>query len=187
MLRTGRPGASALEVARDLLRSTGGLAGLISSNGNVLRQRGVGDVKAATLLAAIELGHRMVRARVVNREILNQPAAVANYVSMRYVSDDQEVLGALYLDVRNRLIAESDIFRGTLSRVAVEARAIMKQALLKNACAIIMFHTRPSGDPAPSAEELTFTRRMARPRHPWLDASLQFGGLECGRNAPRSP
>ncbi len=45
-------------------------------------------------------------------------AAIANHVSLRYVSDDQEILGALYLDVRNRLIAESDILRGTLSRAA---------------------------------------------------------------------
>ncbi len=134
---------------------------MISSNGNLLRQRGVGDVKAATLLAAVELGQRLARARVVDREILSHPAAIANYVSLRYVSDDQEILGALYLDVRNRLIAESDIFRGTLSRAAVEPRAIMKQALLHSASGIILFHTHPSGDPAPSPEDLAFTRRMA--------------------------
>jgi DNA repair protein RadC len=108
LLRTGRPGASVLDVARDLLRSTGGLAGLISSNGNLLRQRGVGAVKASSVLAAVELGQRLVRAKVVDRDLLDQPAAVARFVQLRYGSQDQEIMGALYLDVRNRLIAESD-------------------------------------------------------------------------------
>ena len=70
-------------------------------------------------------------------------------------------MGALFLDVRNRLIGESEAFRGTLSRAAVEPRAIMKEALLRSAKSIILFHTHPSGDPTPSAEDLTFTRRMA--------------------------
>jgi DNA repair protein RadC len=154
LLRTGRPGASVLEVARDLLRSTGGLAGLISSNGNLLRQRGVGAVKASSILAAVELGRRLVRSSVVNRDLLDEPGAVARFVQLRYASLDQEIMGALYLDVRNRLIAESDIYRGTIFRTAVEPRAIMKEALLHSAFGLILFHTHPAGDPAPSCEEL---------------------------------
>ena len=72
---------------------------------------------------------------------------------------DQETMGALFLDVRNRLIGESDIFRGTMKRAAVEPRAILKEALLSSASSIILFHTHPSGDPSPSSEDLTFTRR----------------------------
>lgn len=62
--------------------------------------------------------------------------------------------------MRNRLISESDIYHGTLSRAAVEPRAILKQGLLRSAAGIILFHTHPSGDPSPSAEDLDFTRRM---------------------------
>ncbi len=160
LLRTGRPGLSAIEMSQQILAERGGLAGLMSSEAVHLKRRGLGAAKAASLLAAIELGRRMVQAKVYERELLNHPAAVANYLGLRYVSEDQEVMGALYLDVRNRLIAESDVFRGTLSRAAVEPRAIMKEGLLRSASGIILFHTHPSGDPAPSAEDLAFTRRM---------------------------
>ncbi len=95
------------------------------------------------------------------RDLLDRPDAVASYLSLRYAQEDQEVMGALYLDVRNRLILESDIYRGTLSRAAVEPRTIIKQGLLCSASGFILFHTHPSGDPSPSAEDLTFTRRMA--------------------------
>jgi DNA repair protein RadC len=70
-------------------------------------------------------------------------------------------MGALFLDTRNRLLGESEVFRGTLNRAAVEPRALLKQALLRDAAGLVLFHTHPSGDPAPSAEDLGFTRRMA--------------------------
>jgi DNA repair protein RadC len=59
------------------------------------------------------------------------------------------------------LIGEGEIFRGTLSRAAVEPRSILKQGLLEDAAGFVIFHTHPSGDPSPSAEDLAFTRRMA--------------------------
>ncbi len=95
------------------------------------------------------------------RDLLDRPDAVASYLGLRYSQGDQEKMGALYLDVRNRLIGESEVYRGTLSRAAVEPRAIMKEALLFSASGYVLFHTHPSGDPSPSAEDLTFTRRMA--------------------------
>ncbi len=70
-------------------------------------------------------------------------------------------MGALYLDTRNRLLAEHEFFRGTLSRAAVEPRAILKHGLLCDAAGFLLFHTHPSGDPSPSAEDLAFTRRIA--------------------------
>ena len=71
-------------------------------------------------------------------------------------------MGALFLDSRNRLLGESEIYRGTLNRAAVEPRALLKEALLRDAAGLVLFHTHPSGDPAPSAEDLAFTRRLAR-------------------------
>lgn len=71
------------------------------------------------------------------------------------------MMGALYTNTRNRLIAEQEIFRGTLDRAAVEPRAVLKAGLLQDAAGFILFHTHPSGDPSPSVEDLAFTRRMA--------------------------
>ena len=86
---------------------------------------------------------------------------MASYVAMRYGARDQEVMGALFLDVRHRLIGDQELFRGTLSRASVEPRKVLTEALRLGASAVVLFHTHPSGDPSPSLEDLAFTRRMA--------------------------
>jgi DNA repair protein RadC len=121
----------------------------------------LGDAKAAGLLAALELARRLARAQLPDRDLLSHPAAVSRYLLLRYGERDQEVMGALYLDTRHRLLGERELFRGTLDRAAVEPRAILKQALLVSAAGVLLFHTHPSGDPSPSAEDLAFTRRLA--------------------------
>lgn len=161
LLRTGRSGSSVLDLARELLTEAGGLSGLLVANGLELRGRGLGPAKRATVLAAVELARRLARARLPEREPLSHPEAVARYLCLRYALREQEVMGALFLDTRNRLIDESEIFRGTLNRAAVEPRPLLKQGLLRDAAALILFHTHPSGDPSPSAEDLAFTRRMS--------------------------
>lgn len=161
LLRTGRPGMSAIEMGQQLLAERGGLGGLLLADASALQRRGLGEAKAAALLAAIELGRRLARVRMPRRDLLDRPDAVVDYLYLRYAQLDQEVMGALYLDVRNRLIAESDIYRGTLNRTAVEPRAILKEGLLRSASSFVLFHTHPSGDPSPSSDDLTFTRRLA--------------------------
>lgn len=162
LLRGGRPGASVLDVARELLAASGGLAGLSTASPRSLRRNGVAGVKVATLLAAVEVACRIAQAGVPNREPLSKPANVARYVALRYGRLDQEVLGALYVDARHRLMAERELYRGTLHRASVEPRAILREALLCGAAGVVLWHTHPSGDPSPSREDLAFTRRMDR-------------------------
>ncbi len=160
LLRSGRRGESALTMARGLLGRLGGLAGLVSSGAPTLVRNGLGPVQAATVLAALELGRRLARAELPEREPLGHPAAAASYLALRFAGRDQEVFGALYLDTRNRLIAERELFRGTLNRAAVEPRQVLKEGLLRGAAGMLVFHNHPSGDPTPSAEDLAFTRRL---------------------------
>jgi DNA repair protein RadC len=161
LLRTGRRGASAVDLARELLRAHNGLGGLQRVDPAALRRRGLGAAKAATVAAALELARRLARHEVRDREPLAHPEAAARYLALRYGLPDQEVMGALFLDTRNRLLAESEVYRGTLNRAAVEPRGLLKEALLRGAAALVLFHTHPSGDPSPSAEDLAFTRRLA--------------------------
>ncbi len=161
LLRTGRPGSSALDLARELLDDAGGVEGLCGADATELRRSGLGPAKTASVLAAVELGQRLARAELPPGELLARPAAVARYLSLRYAIRGQEIMGALYLDTRNRLVAEHEIYRGTLNRAAVEPRAILKFGLLRDAAGLVLFHNHPSGDPSPSAEDLSFTRRLA--------------------------
>lgn len=160
LLEGGGRGLSSIERSHRLLRSVGGLQGLsaLRSRSNV---PGVGVAMRSRLLATVELSIRLARSRVPRRDLINQPDAVASYLSLRFFRPDQECMGALYVDVRNRLIRERELFRGKLSRLAVEPRGLIKEGLLCDAAGFILFHTHPSGDPSPSTEDLTFTRRVA--------------------------
>lgn len=166
LLRTGRRGTSVLDLSRELLLEVGGLQGLVGLSGGATqgtpetRLKGLGNAKRATLLAAVEVGRRLARLDLPDRLPMSRPREVARYLALRYCGGEQEVMGALFLDSRNRLVFEREIFRGTLSRTAVEPRAILKEALLRDAAALILFHTHPSGDPSPSSEDFSFTRRM---------------------------
>lgn len=150
------------EPARQILRDAGGLAGLPATwGGSSVAERQLSAATTARLLAAVEISRRMARAEIAEREPLSHPEAVARYLAVRRWLTTQEVMGALYLDTRNRLLAEREIFRGTLNRAAVEPRPILREGLALAAAGVILYHTHPSGDPAPSAEDLAFTRRLA--------------------------
>jgi len=148
LLRTGRRGDSALAMARELLAGVGGLAGLATAAPEALHRRGLGEAKAASLLAAVEIGRRLAGAEVAERAPLGNAAAVARYLTLRFATLDQEVMGALFLDTRNRLVAERELFRGALARAVAEPRRILREGLLLGAAGCIVFHTHPSGDPA---------------------------------------
>ena len=104
----------------------------------------------------------MAWAEIPERELVERPEVTANYLAIRYGSSDQEIMGAIFLDARNRVISEREIFRGTMVRTAVEPRPVIREAILISAASIILFHTHPSGNPEPSAEDMGFTRRLSK-------------------------
>ena len=161
LLRNGYRGTSAVQIARELLDEKGGLPGLLGSTPRMLRRKGLGPAKAAGLAAALEIARRLARNEVAERETLSRPAEIARYLHLRYQARDQEVMGALFLDVRNRMLGDCEIYRGTLDRAAVEPREVLKECLLRGASGVILFHTHPSGDPTPSSDDYAFTLRMA--------------------------
>ncbi len=169
LLRTGHRGCSVLDLAHSLLYDEGGglgglpaLALLVEHDLPSLRRRGLGDAKAATVLAAVELARRLARAQLPERKPLGDVAAVARYLNLRYARLDQEAMGAIYVDVRGRIISEREHYVGGVDRTAVEPRAVLKEALRRGATAVVVFHNHPSGDPEPSPEDIAFTRRLAR-------------------------
>ncbi len=161
LLRSGPKGLGSIGLARQLLHENGGLAGLVGADPQALRRGGLGWARVATLLAAVEIGRRLARGKLRGTDILSRPADVARYLVLKYQKVDQEVMGALFLDLRHRLLGEREIYRGTLHRAAVEPREILKQCLVRGAACVALFHTHPSGDPTPSSEDVLFTRRMA--------------------------
>jgi DNA repair protein RadC len=160
LLGNGSREVCSLSLAREILDEGDGLLGLVGIDAERLLRRGLGEAKAATVLASLELARRLAYAEIPKRAPMNNAMAVARYVLLRYAVRDQEVMGALFIDVRNRLVGEGEIFRGTLHRTTVEPREIYRQALVRGAATVAIFHTHPSRDPSPSLEDLAFTRRM---------------------------
>lgn len=160
LLRSGHKGRPVTAIARDLLRDDRGLLSLLRGDvAQLAKEHRLGEAALATLLAAVELGRRIARQDLPS-ELLDRPEAVAHYLNLRYGHINQEVMGALFVDVRSKLIGEMEAFRGTMVRMAVEPRPILQEALLRGAYGFVIFHTHPSGDPTPSMEDIAFTDRM---------------------------
>lgn len=159
LLGSGTRGRSALAVARELVSE--GLTQLARRSFSPGRRlSGVGAAKATRLLAAFEIGRRVAAATSVERDPIRDPESIARPLVARYSHYIQERLGAVFLDSKNRIIREREIYVGTLNSTTVSTRDVLRLALDENAAAVIIFHNHPSGDPAPSAEDLLFTRKM---------------------------
>jgi DNA repair protein RadC len=160
-LRTGRPGRSAIDVARDLLVKFRSLRGLLIADQHaVCAVAGLGPARYAALQAALELARRHYRELMQTGPMLTNPRDTREYLRMRLRDLEHEVFCCLYLDNRNRVIALDELFRGTIDGATVHPREVVKRALAHNAAAVILAHNHPSGVAEPSQADELITRRI---------------------------
>jgi DNA repair protein RadC len=159
VLLNGSSEAPALRQAVDLLREVGGFLGLLRLDAEALRGLGLTRCKAAALVSALELSHRLSHDELPRRPLVDDPEAVARYAAVHHRSPDQQVLGSLFLDPCCRLITDCEIFRGGLTGAAVDPGPVFRRALKASAAWVVVFQTR-STDPAPTADDWAFTRRL---------------------------
>ena len=159
LVGTGSRGASALDVAERLLGA--GLRGLAGrSLSDVEREHGLGRAKATRILAALELGARLASEGRPASAAFRTPDESARYLLPRYGARPVETFGLLALDVRHRLKREAVVSVGCLTSSLVHPREVFQEAVVCRAAALILFHNHPSGDPEPSAEDVSLTRRL---------------------------
>ncbi len=120
----------------------------------------IGPGRVARIGAALELGRRIAALSLTASEPIRQPEDAARRLMATYGSRVQETFGALYLDVRHRIISEREIFVGSLTSASVSPRDVFRFALNDHAAAAIVFYNHPSGDPSPSPQDLAFTARL---------------------------
>ncbi|MEP6702254.1 MAG: JAB domain-containing protein, partial [Betaproteobacteria bacterium] len=131
--RTGVAGKSAVDLAREVLAVFGGLNALFGAGLPEFRStRGLGNAKYAQLHAVLELSRRALREELVERDALNSPRAVQDYLRLTLARLPAEVFYVLFLDAQHRLIAAEEMFRGTLTQTSVYPREVVKQALRRN-------------------------------------------------------
>jgi len=117
---------------------------------------------ASRLAASIELAKRIGTPELPNQPLLGSPERVASYLRARAADWPQERVGTLLLDLRQRLLVDREIIRGSLESAAVVPRDVLRHCLLENASAFIVYHNHPSGDPTPSRDDIEFTRALGQ-------------------------
>jgi len=161
LLRTGKVGANAIDVARDLLKRHASLRGLSRCSVDELAKApGVGPAKAVQLAAAFDLGNRLARESLANQKI-DSPELVNSLVGGEMRMLRTEEMRAILLDTRYRLIRVEDISSGTVNESIAHPREIFRPAIVASAYAVIVVHNHPSGDPSPSQADHNLTRRLA--------------------------
>ena len=166
LLRTGTVEESALSIAQGLLKEyeqPGGVALLAAARPEDLsKYKGIGNVKAITITAAIEFGRRLY-ARQASGDItsIRQPEDAANWYLHRLRYVQQEEFHVLLLSTKHQVLASCCVAVGTMDAALVDPRMVFQEALRHQAAALILAHNHPSGDPSPSKEDIALTLRLA--------------------------
>lgn len=158
---SGVRGRSALELARDLLGRCEGFAGLLcEERATFATTAGLGPARYCQLRAAAEITRRALRQEMRRRDALTAPEAVRDYLRLVLRDRPHEVFMVIHLDSQNRVIADVEMFRGTLTQTSVYPREIVKEALRHNAAAVIFAHNHPSGVAEPSHADGALTAAL---------------------------
>ncbi len=161
VLGRGIAGESVLVSAARLLKTFGTLRGIAEASVEQLAKvYGIGPAKAVQLKAVVELARRLCLSSNGHRPVVENEQVAADLVRPHLADKTKEHFVALLLDNRHRLIRLSPIAIGSLSATLVHPRELFKEAIAASAAAVIVAHNHPSGDPAPSAQDLEMTSRL---------------------------
>jgi DNA repair protein RadC len=161
LLGRGTSGHTAVDLARALLSRFGSIRGVLSaSHGSLQEIHGIGPGKAAVLLAARECCSRFMEHKLTPGKQIGSPGDSTHFLLARLRDRPHEVFCCLFLDNRHRVLAFDELFRGTIDNTTVYPREIVKQALHRNAAAVILAHNHPSGVAEPSEADQLITRRI---------------------------
>jgi DNA repair protein RadC len=126
----------------------------------LLSVEGLGEAGAAALKTVQAAAVRLARSEVMHRPVLANWDGLIAYLTAALARERVEQVRVLFMDSRNRLIADEAAGSGTVNHTPVYPREIMKRALELHATALVLVHNHPSGDPAPSREDIAMTQEM---------------------------
>jgi DNA repair protein RadC len=160
LLRTGNAGVSALDHARLLLSQFGGIKGIDSAPAKDLGSiKGIGPAKCAQLKAGLEIGRRLGREKwEAGRALRSSEDVFRHFAELE--KEKREIFYVVLLNNKNRKIREVKISEGSLTASLVHPREVFNPVIRESAAAVIFVHNHPSGDPAPSPEDIEITRRL---------------------------
>src|SRR5699024_5834846 len=155
LLGSGTKQHSVTQLAKQILIYFDGLKHLADATIEELTSiKGIGEAKGVNILAAVELGKRILQYKPEEQYIVRSPQDGALFVMEEMRNLHQEHLVALFLNTKNRIIHYQTIFIGSLNSSIVHPREIFREAVKRSAASIICVHNHPSGDPTPSQEDI---------------------------------
>lgn len=157
LIRTGTQKRSALRIAEELTASS---IACVHSVAELAKVKGLGPAKAATILAALELGKRIAAAGSQVKLKIESPQKGAEILLPRLRYEQHEKFLVLLLDSKNQVIRMEQVSEGSVNSSVVHPREVFAPALLYHAAAILVAHNHPSGDPKPSQEDKELTRSL---------------------------
>jgi DNA repair protein RadC len=161
VIGSGHGNDNVLQLAQLLLSDLDGLSGLARASTHELRQvKGIGEVKAAQIKASLELGRRATKSPRPERPIVRSPAEAANLLMPEMSNLEQEHTRAILLNTRNHVLSVPTIYIGNLNSTVIRVAELFRAGIRQNAASIIVAHNHPSGDPAPSPEDVMITRKI---------------------------
>jgi DNA repair protein RadC len=161
LLRTGLPGANAVQVAAQLLDRYKSLNGLSRCTVDEISAiRGIGPAKALHLVAAFNLGQRLAH-ETLKRQKIDTPEIVYDLLAPEMRALHKESLRVILLDTRYHLVRIHEVSVGSVNESIAHPRDVFRPAVISSAYAVVVAHNHPSGDPSPSQSDHSLTRRLA--------------------------
>lgn len=163
LLRTGVTGNSALDIAKKILHRVNGdlnELGKLSVGDLKKMEKGLGDTKAITIVAALELGRRRQSTQVREKQVIRSSRDFFDYMYPEMSDLRHEEFYVLYLNRANRPITFKQISTGGVSGTVADVKIILKHAIELLASSICAFHNHPSGNLKPSQADIELTRKI---------------------------
>lgn len=161
ILRTGTKQENIVTLSNNLIKESGGLNGLLNmSLDEFMNLHGIGRAKAAQLVAISELSKRFRSYRSGDVYKISQPRDAADFVMEDMRNFNVEHLRVIMLNTKNVVISIRDVSVGSLNASIVHPREVFCEAIKKRSASIIICHNHPSGDPTPSSEDISITKRL---------------------------
>jgi len=161
LLRSGTRGQDVLTLASRLINEAGSLASLLRwSAQDFQRIKGIGPVKALQLVTVMEVAGRVAAQHREVAPLLNRASLVLDYFQPLLLGLTVEKFWVLCLNRKNHLLKRVEITSGTATAALAHPREVFRAAIRESASAVVCVHNHPSGDPAPSAQDVQVTRQL---------------------------
>jgi DNA repair protein RadC len=165
ILRTGKEGESAEELAKSLLNKYKSLREIdMAPINELIKIKGIGIAKATQIKAAFEIGKRLMREESNKKRRIKKPEDIIEFVSEYYgpyLRDaKKEFFNIIFLDIKNKIIDTIELSKGSINSSIVDPKEIIKEATIRNSSSIVLVHNHPSGDTEPSQDDINITNKV---------------------------